>query len=65
MKHLGGSVSEAPDSWFRLRSWSQGHEIHPQVQLHAEGGAYKRFFLSHYPSPLFSLFLSLKNEKHS
>ena len=33
---LGGSVGEASDSWFRLRSWSQGCEIKPHVGLCAD-----------------------------
>ena len=29
--HLSGSVSQASNSWFQLGSWSQSHEIWPQV----------------------------------
>ena len=31
---LGGSVGQATNSWFRLRSWSQGHKMDPRVWLH-------------------------------
>lgn len=48
--HLGGSVSWASDSWFQFRSWSQGHEMQPHVQLCARHGACLRFSLS--PSAL-------------
>ena len=59
---LGASVSWASDSWFPLRSWSQGHGIKPQVGLCVECGACSRFslFLSLGPSPPLALSLSLK-----
>ena len=43
---LGGSVSWASDSWFWLRSQSQGCEIKPRVRLFTECGACLRFSLS-------------------
>ena len=58
---LGVSVSWAYDSWFWLRSWSQGHEIEPWGRLCAEHGACLRFsFSPSVPLPCFcSLSLSL------
>ena len=32
-RHLGGSVGQVSDSWFQLRSWSQGCEIEPCIGL--------------------------------
>ena len=37
------------DSWFWLRSWSQGHEIEPHIRLCTPRGVCLRFFL---PLPL-------------
>ena len=44
--HLGGSVGWASDSWFRLRSWSQGRGIKPHTGICAEYGTCLRFSLS-------------------
>ena len=29
--YLGGKVGQAPNSWFQLKSWSQGHELKPHT----------------------------------
>ena len=65
---LGGSVGQAPDSWFQLRSWSHGCEIEPHRGRHAGHGACLKFSLSlslslspsPYAPPLLSLSLSHK-----
>ena len=62
---LGGSVHSASDSWFWLRSWTQGPEIQPEVGLCTGCGACLRFSLF-----LFLCLsaqaraLSLKEKKH-
>ena len=47
-------VSLASDSWFQLRSWSQGHEIKPLIGLYAQWGICLRFSL---PLPFLLFFI--------
>ena len=62
--HLSGSVGWASDSWFQLRSWSQGRGIEPRIGLHTECRACLSFSLSFPlslpPTHTLSLSLSLK-----
>ena len=51
---LGGAVSWVSDSWFQLRSWSQGHGTEPGKGLCAKCGACLGFLLSS-PLPPLSL----------
>ena len=44
--YLGGSVRWVSDSWFQLRSWSQGCGIKARIRLCTEHGACLRFSLS-------------------
>lgn len=61
--HLGGSVCWVSDSWFWLRSWSQGWEIQPCVGLCTEHGVCLRFFFPHsLPFSHHALSLSKKNK---
>ena len=53
VERLHGSVCWAPDSCFRLRSWSHGRGIKLRIGLYTERGTCLRFSLS------FSLCLSL------
>ena len=72
-RHLGGSVGWVSDSWFWLRSWSQGRGIKPHIRLHTECRTYLRFSLSlclslslslsFCPFPLFLCSLSLSLQK--
>lgn len=66
MVHLGGSVNWASDSWFQLRSWSQGHGMEPRRKPRTEPsagllieycGACLEFSLSLSPSSPLSLSL--------
>ena len=41
--HLGGSVGWVSNSWFQLRSWSQGCGIEPRIRQCTECGACLRF----------------------
>ena len=54
--HLNGSVGWMSNSWFWLRSWSQGCRIESRIRLHTECGACLGFPLS--LSVSVSLFLS-------
>ena len=60
-----GSVSWASDSWFRLRSWFQGHGIKPHIGLHTEHGFSLSLSLSLSPSAPHphSCSLSLKEKR--
>ena len=49
---LGGSVGWTSNSWFRLRSWSQGHEIEAHFGLHTQQGVCLQFPLSRSSAPL-------------
>jgi len=57
MECLGGAVGWVPNSWFQLQLWSWGHEIKPQLGLHAQHRVY--LGLS-FPFPLPLTTISLK-----
>ena len=56
--HLRGSVNRASDSWFQLRSWSQGCGIKPCIRFCTEHEACLKFSFS-LPSSQLTCSLSL------